>query len=45
LLTERIGEVFIHGEASVEADFINKKGEATPYFLQVEKSFLTALIA
>jgi len=43
LLTERIGEVFIHGEASVEADFINKKGEATPYFFTGRKVFFNGI--
>lgn len=43
MLTERIGEVFIHGEASVEADFINKKGEATPYFFTGRKVFFNGI--
>lgn len=32
LLTERIGAVFVEGEASVEADFVSKDGARTPYF-------------
>lgn len=32
LLTERIGDVFRTGAASVEAEFLAKDGSATPYF-------------
>src|SRR3954464_6940591 len=32
LLTERIGEVFEKGEATVEASLVCKRGNATPYF-------------
>jgi PAS domain S-box-containing protein len=32
LLTERIGEVFSKGEATVEASLVSKRGKATPYF-------------
>jgi PAS domain S-box-containing protein len=32
LLTERIAEVHVKGEASVEADFVSKDGRRTPYY-------------
>src|SRR6478736_997419 len=32
LLTERIGEVFTKGEATVEASLVSKRGFATAYF-------------